>query len=110
MPIELRDVDFQDGEAIANVYISAFFDDPFQKALFPGMSFDKQVSGVISRLPRNYGDISAHYKKVVDTDTGETISYSKWSFAFTAAGGQMRKPNGCLAGLLSACVSLVLNA
>jgi hypothetical protein len=94
MSFRLQDADFKDGKAIANVSISAFFDDPFQKSLYPGMPFEKQVAGVMSRWPNNYGDISAHYKIVVDTDSGEVVSYSKWTFAFTDAGGALRKPTG----------------
>jgi hypothetical protein len=78
------------------------FDDLFQKTLYPGMPFDKQVAGIISRWLRNYGDISVHYKKVVDTDSGEIASYSKWSFAFTEAGGALQKPPGKQAVLVSA--------
>ncbi|KAH9218108.1 hypothetical protein DL95DRAFT_361076 [Leptodontidium sp. 2 PMI_412] len=92
MPLILQDVTFADGEAIANIYISAFFDDPFQRALFPDMPFDKQVAGVISRWPNNHGDISAFYKKVVDTDSGEIVGYSKWGFAFTDAGEILKRP------------------
>jgi hypothetical protein len=94
MPLQFQEADFMDGKAIANVCISAFFDDPFQKSLYPRKPFDKQVAGVISRWPNNYGDISAHYKIVVDTDTGEVVSYSKWSFAFTDAGATLRTPTG----------------
>ncbi|KAL5325712.1 hypothetical protein ACEPPN_006842 [Leptodophora sp. 'Broadleaf-Isolate-01'] len=92
MPLIIQDVTFADGEAIANIYISAFFDDPFQRTLFPDMPFDKQVTGVISRWPNNYGDISAFYKKVVDTDSGEIVGYSKWGFAFTDAGEILKRP------------------
>ncbi|KAH7322017.1 hypothetical protein BKA65DRAFT_437506 [Rhexocercosporidium sp. MPI-PUGE-AT-0058] len=83
---------FADGEAIANIYISAFFDNPFQRTLFPDMLFDKQVAGVISRWPNNYSDISAFYNKVVDTDSGEIVGYSKWGFAFTDAGEILKRP------------------
>jgi hypothetical protein len=34
------------------------------------------------------------YKKEVVTDFGEIASYSKWSFAFTEAGGALRKLTG----------------
>ena len=94
MPLILQDVKFGDGRAIANIYISAFFDDPFQRTLSPDMPFEKQVAGVISRWPNNYGDISAYYKKVVDTDSGEIVGYSKWAFAFTDAGEVFKRPRG----------------
>jgi len=94
MPLLLQNVNFGDGEAIANIYISAFFDDPFQRTLFPDMPFEKQVAGVISRWPNNYIDISACYKKVVDTESGEIVGYSKWTFAFTVAGEVLKEPRG----------------
>ena len=94
MPLLLQNVNFGDGEAIANIYISAFFDDPFQRTLFPDMLFEKQVAGVISRWPNNYIDISACYKKVVDTESGEIVGYSKWTFAFTVAGEVLKEPRG----------------
>lgn len=94
MPLELQDAEFVDGPAIQRVYTSAFIDDPFIKTLFPGMSYDQLYTGTLSRWPRNYGDITAHYKKVVDTDTGEVISYSKWEFENTTAGAELRKPTG----------------
>lgn len=94
MPLLLQEVGFGDGDSIANIYISAFFTDPFQQTLFPNMPFDAQVTGVKSRWPNNYGDISAFYKKVIDTETGETVGYSKWAFAFTDAGEVLRRSNG----------------
>lgn len=97
MPLLLQDVTFADGDAIANISISAFFTDPFQRTLFPDVPFAKQVEGMISQQPNNYGHISVYYKKVVDTDTGETVGYSKWWFAFTDAGGALRKADGGLA-------------
>jgi len=93
MRLELQDVKFRDGDAIAYVSISAFFNDPFQQTLFPGMSFDNQVAGIKSRWPRNCGDMSAHYKKVVDTETGEVVSYSKWGFSSTNSGGELKRPS-----------------
>ena len=94
MPFELQEVSFADGEQIAYVYISAFFDDPFMKTLYPGVPFEKQVAGAMSRWPTNYGDISSHYKKVIDTVTGNIVGYSKWSFANTDALGELKKPTG----------------
>ncbi|KAL2061303.1 hypothetical protein VTL71DRAFT_7576 [Oculimacula yallundae] len=92
MTLLLQEVGYADGVAIANIYISAFFEDPFQMTCFPGMSFDQQVAGVISRWPNNYGNISDVDKKVVDTESGETVGYSKWGFGFTDAGGVLKKP------------------
>jgi hypothetical protein len=91
--LRLGDVRFSDGDEMAHVYISAFWNDPFHQSLFPDMPFEKQVAGVISRWPRNFGDLSALYKKVVDTETGDIVSYSKWTFANTAVGGELRKPD-----------------
>ena len=97
MPFELQDVDFADGPAIQRVYISAFHDDEFNKTLFPGMSFETLITGSTARWPRNYGALGAHYKKVVDTDTGDIVSYSKWKFENTQAGGHLPKQTGGMA-------------
>lgn len=94
MPLELQDVYFSDGDSIQNVYISAFINDRFNQTLYPGMTFDQLIAGSKSRWPRNYGNLSAYYRKVVDTDTGEVVSYSKWAFENTTARGQLQKPTG----------------
>ena len=96
MPLELQDVVFEDGPGIAEVHVAAFFNDPFQKSLFPGMPYDEQLAGTISRWPKMYADTSVHYKKVVDTESGEIVSYSKWTFASTDAGKDLQKPTGRL--------------
>ncbi|KAN0106282.1 hypothetical protein V8E51_009158 [Hyaloscypha variabilis] len=92
MPLQLQEAGFSDGKAIAFICISAFFDDPFQKSLYPGMPFDEQVAVVFSRWPKDYDDDSAHYKIVVDTDSCEAVSYSKWVLVNTDAGGAFKKP------------------
>jgi hypothetical protein len=94
MPLELRDVEFSDGEAMSYVYIIGFFDDPFNKMLFPGVSFETLLAGANYNWLRNYSDVDSHYMKVVDTATGEVVSYSKWGFVNTTAGDQLRKPTG----------------
>jgi hypothetical protein len=94
MPLQLYDATLADGAAIANVYVSAFIDDPFHMTLYPSVSFERQVSGVLSRWPRNYANSSARYKTVVDTTTGETVSYSKWSFGFTDAAKELPSREG----------------
>jgi hypothetical protein len=94
MPLELQDAKFSDGEAISYAFVCGFFDDAFNQSLFPGVSFEKLLSNAISRWPQNYGDMSGHYKKVIDTDSGEVVSYSKWSFVNTTAGDELLKPTG----------------
>ena len=108
MPLELQDVSFGDGEAISHVYISAFYDDPFQRTLFPGLSFEKQVAGAISRWPNNYSELPSIYKKVVDTETGEVVSYSKWLFVGCGEAAGIERRNGT--HLPSTPVSLLLSA
>lgn len=95
MPLQLQDAGFIDGKAIANIFVSAFFDDPFRKSLYPGMSFDKQAAVVFSRRSNEYGNISAHYKIVVDTDSGEIVSYSSGNLSLWMRGfSQKTKRSG----------------
>ncbi|KAH7336224.1 hypothetical protein BKA65DRAFT_29898 [Rhexocercosporidium sp. MPI-PUGE-AT-0058] len=93
MPLLLQDVQFADGPAICNIHISAFFDDPFQQTLFPNMTFEKQLADMNARWPGDYGDTSFTWKKVVDTNSGEIVGYSKWAFMFTRARGGRERPS-----------------
>jgi hypothetical protein len=94
MSLNLQDVNWSDGRAIANISMDAFFQDKMQQSFFPGMSKDERIEGLLQRWPGNYGDLSKHYKKVIDSETGTIVSYAVWSFAFTDAGGPLRKPSG----------------
>ncbi|KAI0146926.1 hypothetical protein GGR57DRAFT_279270 [Xylariaceae sp. FL1272] len=101
MFLELRDVDFRDGSAIQQVYISAFHEDTFNMTLFPGMSYDRLLAGAISRWPRAYGEFGGHYKKVVDTETGDVVSYSKWRFTNSDAVGVLPQQSGLPEGFVA---------
>jgi hypothetical protein len=103
MPLQLEEAALSDGKAIANICISAFFDDPFQKSLYPGMSFDEQVDGVFARWSKDYSEVSAHYKIVVDTESGEVVSYSKWLFVNADGGDALNHAQG----LVSPCQVLI---
>lgn len=94
MPLQLCDVDFRDGHAIAQLSMDAFYDDAMQQSLFPGMSKVKRIEGLVDRWPRNHGSSTKHYKKVVDTETGKTVSYSCWSFRHTDAARQVKSVSG----------------
>lgn len=78
MTLEYAPARFEDGPALANAYISAFFGDPFHDTLIQDVPFDRQVAGVISRWPRNYAKPKNHHNKVTGIETGEVISYAKW--------------------------------
>ncbi|KAI1113481.1 hypothetical protein F5Y14DRAFT_452016 [Nemania sp. NC0429] len=83
MPLELQDVDFEDGEAISLLQLSVFYDDIFNKTLFPGMSFDSLLAAAVARWPNDYSEPGCRYKKVVDTTTDEIVSFTKWKFINT---------------------------
>ncbi|KAH9224670.1 hypothetical protein DL95DRAFT_473257 [Leptodontidium sp. 2 PMI_412] len=90
MPPLLQDVEFADGPAIANIHTSGFFNDPFQQTLFPYMSFEEQLAGMTDRWLSDY---TLFWKKVMDTESGNTVGYSKWAFGFTDAGGVRERPS-----------------
>lgn len=83
MPFTCEAARFEDGPALANAYISAFYGDPFHDTLIRDVPLDRQVAGVIKRFPRNFVRLTNHYRKVVDTDTGAVVSYAKWGLANT---------------------------
>lgn len=83
MPLEFQDVDLEDGEAISLLHLSVFYDDIFNKTLCPGMSFQSLLNAAIARWPQEYSEPGCHYKKVVDTATGEIVSFTKWKFINT---------------------------
>ncbi|KAK5994081.1 hypothetical protein PT974_07521 [Cladobotryum mycophilum] len=82
MPLQVQDVDFTDGHALTHVVVESFYDDALQLSLFPGMSKEKKLQGV------------------VDTETGETVSYAAWPFGNTDVGGRLRKVSGWPEGLV----------
>lgn len=94
MPLQLCDVEFSDGPAIAEVSMNAFYNDPMQKALFPGMTKAHRIEGLNQRWPQNYGSLNKHYKKVIDVDSGQVVSYSCWRFVNTYIGGTKARTNG----------------
>ena len=76
-------------------YLSAPFSmTHFRSPCIQGYHLIKQVAVILSRWPNEYGNFSAHYKIVVDTDSGEIVSYSKWEFVFTDAGASLRRSKG----------------
>ncbi|KND93214.1 hypothetical protein TOPH_02006 [Tolypocladium ophioglossoides CBS 100239] len=83
MPFTCEAARFEDGLALANAYISAFYGDPFHDTLIRDVPFDRQVAGVIKRFPRNFVKPTSHYRKVVDTDTSAVVSYARWGLENT---------------------------
>lgn len=80
MPLELEDMTFKDGAAYAHTYITSFQSNAYSRASYADQTFDQRVAGVIRRWPKNYGQTLVTYKKVVDTDSGELVSWVKIGF------------------------------
>ncbi|KAL6904186.1 hypothetical protein GGI43DRAFT_381872 [Trichoderma evansii] len=83
MPLQLEDMTFKDGAAYAHTYITSFQNNAYSRASFVDQTFDQRVAGVIRRWPKNYGQTLVAYKKVVDTDTGDLVSWVKIGFENT---------------------------
>ncbi|GFP57876.1 hypothetical protein TASIC1_0009021300 [Trichoderma asperellum] len=77
MPLQLEDMAFKDGAAYAHTYVTSFQNDAYSRASYADQTFDQRVAGVIRRWPKNYGQTLVTYKKVVDMDTGELVSWVK---------------------------------
>ncbi|PTB39336.1 hypothetical protein M441DRAFT_70471 [Trichoderma asperellum CBS 433.97] len=83
MPLQLEDMAFKDGAAYAHTYVTSFQNNAYSRASYADQTFDQRVAGVIRRWPKNYGQTLVAYKKVVDTDTGELVSWVKIGFENT---------------------------
>lgn len=94
MPFQVEDMTFKDGEDYANTYATSFSNDAYSRASFAGVSFEERVAGIIRRWPRNYGEKFNTYKKVVDTDTGELVSWLKIGYENTGIDPDLFAPTG----------------
>ncbi|KAL7929863.1 acyl-CoA N-acyltransferase [Trichoderma chlorosporum] len=83
MPLQLEDMSFGDAAAYANTYATSFNTDAYSRASFSNETFDERVAGLIRRWPKNYSEALNVYKKVIDTDTGELVSWVKIGFQNT---------------------------
>ncbi|KAH8123643.1 hypothetical protein LI328DRAFT_168173 [Trichoderma asperelloides] len=83
MPLQLEDMAFKDGAAYAHTYVTSFQNNAYSRASYADQTFDQRVAGVIRRWPKNYGQTLVAYKKVVDMDTGELVSWVKIGFENT---------------------------
>ncbi|KAL7900311.1 acyl-CoA N-acyltransferase [Trichoderma sp. SZMC 28014] len=83
MPLHLEDMTFKDGAAYAHTYITSFQTNAYSRTSYADQTFDQRVAGVIRRWPKNYGQTLVAYKKVVDTDSGELVSWVKVGFENT---------------------------
>lgn len=101
MPLQVEDMAFKDGEAYADTYARSFWDDAFSKASFAGISFDERVAGILRRWPRNYAERFNTYKKVVDTDTGELVSWLKIEYENTGIDPDLFAPTGIVYAIAS---------
>ncbi|KAM4065270.1 hypothetical protein HRG_004403 [Hirsutella rhossiliensis] len=99
MSYRLLDLDFSDGGALAQASMDAFYDDPMQQSLFPGMTKEERVKGVISRWPSNYASLDKHWTKVVDVKSGDIVSFASWVFAYTDVVGSLKKVPGKTASI-----------
>lgn len=85
---------FKDGAAYAHTYITSFQSNAYSRASYADQTFDQRVAGVIRRWPKNYGQKLVAYKKVVDTDTGELVSWVKIGFENTDIDPKLFAPTG----------------
>lgn len=94
MPLQLEDMAFKDGAAYAHTYVTSFQNNAYSRASYADQTFDQRVAGVIRRWPKNYGQTLVAYKKVVDTDTGELVSWVKIGFENTDIDPRLFAPAG----------------
>jgi len=78
----IKSCTFNDGPAIANAFISSFWTDESWRIIWAGKSREYVVSQAARRMPKILLRDSTHerHQKVVDTETGVVVAYSRWTF------------------------------
>ena len=71
-----------DGPAIAEVFVSAFWTDPTWKVIWPGKTLEYVTSQQARRMPHTLLQKRANrrHQKVVDPDTNTVVGYARWTF------------------------------
>lgn len=78
MPLELRQVDFADGDELAILQATGNADNELLKAFHPGLSYEDSLAGIKERWPAVCNFIAWYTVKVVDTETGKAAAVSRW--------------------------------
>ncbi|KAJ3474163.1 hypothetical protein NLG97_g9963 [Lecanicillium saksenae] len=78
MPLELKHVDFGDGDELALLSALGHVGSEFNKAVHPTRTYEEELAGSKERWPALYGYEAWHTLKVVDTATGKAVATSRW--------------------------------
>ena len=80
MPYIVQNVNLEDVSELSEMMMRAFWEDPHWALMWRGMTVEEVIEGHDHRLPYNLitGRERKRYQKVVDTETGEIVGYSRW--------------------------------
>lgn len=106
MVLALKPVCFADGDAVSYIMTEAFFADRMQQRLYPGVPMATKLENWKARWPKYYSAPSTLYSKIVDSETGEAVSFAKWEFVSIDADDVL--PNASGMGLLLKLISWLL--
>lgn len=78
MQFRLEEVNFADGDELATVQGTAQVDNALLRLLHPNLSTEDAIANMKQRWLSVYGFSSWYYNKVVDTESGKIVGFSRW--------------------------------
>ena len=83
MPLVVRKLELDDVERLTDIQYAAFAGDPWGRIMFPTIP-PMSARGPTIRRYRNLleNDPSVELMKVVDTDTGDIVSFARWEMYY----------------------------
>lgn len=83
MPFQVRKLELSDVERLTDIQYAAFAGDPWGQIMFPKIP-PMSARGPTIRRYRNLieNDLTVELMKVVDTDTGEMVSFARWEMYY----------------------------
>ncbi|KAJ3491085.1 hypothetical protein NLG97_g5659 [Lecanicillium saksenae] len=80
MVLKLEPVRFADRDIISRIFAQSFYAMRIQQRLFPNVSLEDKTENAIKKWPFNYSRPNTARQKIVNSETGEVVSYAAWEF------------------------------
>jgi hypothetical protein len=78
---EVQSCSYDDGRAIAEVQVSAFWTDPTWVIIWPGKTLEYVIAQYARRIPHTLHSERAHrrHQKIVELETNKVVGYARWT-------------------------------